>query len=354
MTTQILPHDPAEEAGADPGAAASAVLNRSRVLTRPALRAAVDRLAPAMRQIAGYHLGWLDAEGRETESDTGKGIRPALAILSAGAAGSAAETGVPGAVAVELVHNFSLLHDDLMDGDRERHHRATAWTVFGSSTAILGGVALLTLAEEVLLELGTAQGSDAAHLLTTSTARLVTGQTDDLDFESRSDVGVAECLEMAGNKTAALMSASAAIGAVLAGVPDVTVAALGDFGEQLGLAFQLVDDLLGIWGEPERTGKPVLADLRVGKKSLPVVAALSSGGPDAGRLSDILGERGADDGVYAEAAALVEKLGGREWTCDEARRRLGTAYAHLDRATLPAGVRADLVAVADYVVSREL
>ncbi len=330
------------------------VLDNARSRTTPAMRAAVGRLTPSMATIAGYQLGWLAADGTEQRLDSGKAIRPSLALLSAQAAGADAAVGIPGAVAVELVHNFSLLHDDVMDGDRERRHRATAWTVFGSSAAILGGVALLTLAEEVLLELRTPAAAEAARMVTTATARLVTGQTHDLEFESRDDVDLDECVAMAGDKTAALISCSSAVGAILAGASEPVVAALAGFGEHLGLAYQLIDDLLGIWGAPERTGKPVLADLRVGKKSLPVVAALRSGGPDADRLLAMLGQRDAEEQVYVDAADLVEKLGGRGWARSEAERQLTAAYARLDDARIDQDARADLTAVADYVVSREL
>jgi geranylgeranyl diphosphate synthase type I len=335
------------------------ILERAGELTYPALRQAVDTLAPQMRRVAGYHLGWLDAAGNEQRSGRGKGIRYTLALLGTEAVGAPVETGIPGGVAVELIHNFSLLHDDLMDGDEERHHRATAWTIFGSSAAILGGVALLALAEEVLLAPGTSQGAAAAKMLTEATARLVTGQTDDLDFETRTAVPLEECVRMAGNKTAALISASAAIGAVLAGAPEPTVTALAAFGEHLGLAFQLVDDLLGIWGAPELTGKPVLADLRAGKKTLPVSAALHAGGPPAEELATLLADGGDDPARFALEAELIERAGGRDWTVAEARRQLALAQEQLAGAGLARTERGqeaarELSAVADFVVRRQL
>ena len=335
------------------------ILVRAYGHTYPALRRAVETLSPQMCRVAGYHLGWLDANGNEQPGGHGKGVRYTLALLGAEAVGAPVETGIPGGVAVELIHNFSLLHDDLMDGDKERHHRATAWTVFGSSAAILGGVALLTLAEEVLLDLGTAEGAAAASLLTKGTARLVTGQTDDLEFETRTAVPLDECVTMAGNKTAALISASAAIGAVLAGAPPRTVTALAAFGEHLGLAFQLVDDLLGIWGTPALTGKPVLADLRAGKKTLPVSAALHAGGPAAAELADLLADGGDDDARFAREAELIELAGGRQWTATEAERQLALAQAQLANAGLARTDRAreaaaELSAVAEFVVRRQM
>src|SRR5699024_5603113 len=137
--------------------------------------------------------------------------------LSAQAAGAPAKRGVPAGVAVECVYNFSLLHDDIMDGDRERRHRPTAWTVFGTSSAILAGDALLTLAQEILLEDGSPGGYWAARCLAAATQRLIAGQTADLEFEGRVDVALDECLTMASDKTAALLACSCSIGAMLAG-----------------------------------------------------------------------------------------------------------------------------------------
>ena len=134
-----------------------ALLENGRILTTPVLRAAVARLAPPMDTVASYHFGWIDQAGRPADGDGGKAVRPALALLSAQAAGAPAEVGVPGAVAVELAHNFSLLHDDLMDGDEKRRHRDTVWKIHGPAQAILVGDALFALANEVLLEQGTAQ-----------------------------------------------------------------------------------------------------------------------------------------------------------------------------------------------------
>jgi geranylgeranyl diphosphate synthase type I len=339
------------------------LLERGRTLCTPVLREAVARLAPPMDRVSAYHFGWTDAEGRPTEGDGGKAVRPALALLSAQAAGVPAEIGIPGGVAVELVHNFSLLHDDLMDGDEQRRHRATVWTVFGPAQAILGGDAMFALANEVLLEaadLGTTTGVDAGRAvqrITLATRKLIDGQAQDLNFEQRDRVTVAECLEMEGNKTGALLAASASIGAVLAGIDDASADALERYGYHLGLAFQAVDDLLGIWGATEVTGKPNFGDLRQRKKSLPVAAALAEDSPASRRLAELLADpegRGhEDEEQLAVRAALIEEAGGRSWTADEARRQHKTALAALDEVPMPAAVRDQFAALAEFVVVRE-
>jgi geranylgeranyl diphosphate synthase type I len=337
--------------------AAPASLATARDVLDAPLRAAIGRLAPAVRQVASYHFGWVDADGAETRAGSGKAVRPTLALLSAAAAGADQAVGVPGAVAVELVHNFSLLHDDVMDRDEERRHRPTAWTVFGPSAAILAGDALQVLACEALLDVEPVASRRASRALAEATQQLIVGQVDDLDFETRADVGLAECLEMAGGKTAALLSCAAAIGAQLAGASVEVITALETYGYELGLAFQLVDDLLGIWGATASTGKPVGSDLRAGKKSLPVVAAMTSGTPAGDELKALfadgqLGNPG-DDQLVARAAELVEQAGGRAWTVDEADRRLKLACGALDAVDLQPIAREQLREIACYVTSRD-
>ncbi|MFC4496052.1 polyprenyl synthetase family protein [Streptomyces ovatisporus] len=339
----------------------SALLERGRRLATPVLRAAVARLAPPMDTVAAYHFGWIDAAGRPSDADGGKAVRPALALLSAEVAGAAPETGLPGAVAVELVHNFSLLHDDLMDGDEQRRHRDTVWKVHGPAQAVLVGDALFALANEILLEPATAEAGRATRRLTRASRRLIDGQAQDISYEHRERVTVEECLEMEGNKTGALLACAVSIGAVLGGADDRTADALESYGYHLGLAFQAVDDLLGIWGDPEATGKQTWSDLRQRKKSLPVVAALASAEPAAAELAQLMAADAKksqaefedfDEAEFAARAALIEEAGGREWTSQEAKRQHSTALAALEPVDMPAHVRAQLTALADFVVVR--
>jgi geranylgeranyl diphosphate synthase type I len=334
----------------------------ARDIVRPALEAALERLTPAMRRVAAYHLGLADAGGGPPRQSAGSGktLRPALALLSVRAAGAPAERGVPAAVAVELVHNFSLLHDDIMDGDTERRHRPTAWTVFGTPAAILAGDALLALAQDILLEDASPHGCWAARCLLAAVQRLISGQSADIEFEHRRTVSMDECLTMAGDKTAALMACACSIGAIFTGAPPGLAMSLADFGSHTGLAFQLVDDLLGIWGTPEVTGKPVWSDLRTRKKSLPVVAALTAapGAGPAGAASAELGALlaqpdplGEDD--LGRAAWLVEEAGGRAWAENETVRQLDAACQCLADAPIPADVRNELTEIARFVAARE-
>jgi len=345
-----------------------AVLARARALVDPALRAAVDRLqGEHMRRIAGYHLGWLDADGRPLPGDGvgGKAIRPTLAVLSAQAAGGTAAQGVPAAVAVELVHNFSLLHDDIMDRDVERRHRPTAWVVFGEGQAILAGNAMLTAAVDVLVRDGAA-GQRALPSLLTAVEGLIEGQSADLDLSTRRDADLDEVLAMEAGKTAALLACSSSIGALAAGADSTVVDALAGYGHELGMAFQLVDDILGITGDAAATGKSSSSDVRAGKQSAPIVAALNSGTAASEQLAKMLagGPLTSDDDV-THATKLIDEAGGLEWAAHEADRRLALALRYLDALSLrqalslqqnssaETGTTSDLAALARYVVERD-
>ncbi|MFI7142480.1 polyprenyl synthetase family protein [Streptomyces massasporeus] len=339
----------------------SALLERGREQCMPLLRESVAGLADPMDTVAAYHFGWIDAHGQPAKGRGGKAVRPTLALLSARAAGADPEVGVRGAVAVELVHNFSLLHDDLMDGDTTRRHRATAWTVYGSALAILTGDALLALASEVLLHAdGAAAGREgrarAVRLLTTATSTLIRGQARDLAFERRDRISVAECQAMESDKTAALLACSCAIGAALAGGNCTSTGALSRYGYHLGLAFQAVDDFLGIWGDSEITGKPLWSDLRRRKKSLPVCAALEEGGPESRKLAELLAvpDGDVDEPHLAERAALIEAAGGRDFTLDAARRSHERALAALEGVPMPGTVHRHFEDLADFVVRRTM
>jgi geranylgeranyl diphosphate synthase, type I len=332
------------------------VLRRARDLVSPALADAAGRLSPELRPILSYHLGWTDASGRPegANGNGGKGVRSALAVLSAEAAGAEAARGVPGAVAVELVHNFSLVHDDVIDEDEERRHRPTVWAVFGIGRAVIAGDALLSLAQEVVLR---AAGSPtdvvrAARCLAGATSAMIAGQALDMAFETLDGVTVDRCLAMEAGKTGALLGCAASIGAILGGAPDETVEALDDYGVELGLAFQAVDDLLGIWGDPSTTGKPAWSDLRQRKKTLPVTAALAAGDGNAGELNALLLAEHLEELDIARAAALVEECGGRDMAREEARARLARALGALERAGIEEGASRDLADVARFVVER--
>jgi len=325
-------------------------------LLSPALRAALAALPANESRVAGYHRGWCEADGTPTLSTAGggKSIRPALTLLSAMAVGGTPESAVPGAVAVELVHDFTLLHDDVIDGDDLRRHRPAAWSVFGTPAAVLTGDALLVAAMRALTEAQPQRVAVAVKELVDALMELVEGQSRDVAYEKAPEVSVAQYLAMAEGKTGSLMGCAGALGGVLAGADEVRVRGLREFGRRLGVAFQCADDVLGIWGCSARSGKPVGGDLAARKKSLPVVTALETDGPAARRLRALYDSPDALDARdIALARELVEEAGGREAAEREADRQLSAALRALSRVRPQAEAHRQLQGIAWAVTRRD-
>ncbi|GAA1645940.1 family 2 encapsulin nanocompartment cargo protein polyprenyl transferase [Nonomuraea maheshkhaliensis] len=334
-----------------------ATMARCRGLLDPALRDAVSVLDPWWGRMAAFALGRSDTDGGPrgeadgfggSSGDGGKGVRPAIALLSAEAVGAPAESALPGAVAVELVHAFSLAHDDIIDRDELRRHRAALWKAYGVGPALLTGDALLALAVGQL-----AGRPEAMPYLSAALIELVQGQSADMAFESRpwkgpGEVGIDEYAEMAAGKTGGLLGAAAAAGVALGGAPELADA-MWAMGRDLGVAFQIVDDMLGIWGDPRVTGKPIYSDLRRDKKTLPVLAALADGGSAARELSALLAAGATDEESVRHAAHLVEEAGGREKAQALADRYVESALGVIDEHLPDAG---ELRALCDSLVHR--
>lgn len=358
------------------GHEAVALLERTRTVVHPELRSAVESLPGSLRRVVRYHFGWEHADGTPASGPAGKAIRPALVLAAeraltgdpagdptrdqqhaaAGRQSAGAgphQSAVRAAVAVELAHNFTLLHDDVIDEDPTRRHRATAWTVFGTADAIIAGDAMMALALRLFAEDPHPASAAASARLATCVIDLCAGQQADCSFERRGphEVSLDECVAMAVSKTGALLGTSCALGALYAGAEEEQVAALDAFGREAGLAFQLIDDLIGIWGDPDRTGKPAGADLAAHKKSLPVVAALASGTPAAEELAELY-RSPMDDAAVRRAADAVERAGGRDWAQFEAADRMSRAVHQLSRAVPDLSAGDDLLALAEFVTRR--
>ena len=232
----------------------------------------------------GYHLGWIDRSGERitTPTDQGKALRPSLCLFACQALGGDWIKAMPAALALELIHNFSLIHDDIQDGDTKRRHQPTVWYLWGQPKALLTGDAMHGMAYRVALDL-TARGiSDkkslrVSSLLMESCLSMINGQTMDLQYENRLDINLTDYLEMIRLKTGSLFETSLEIGALLARDEEEQIQALASYGRHLGLAFQIRDDILGIWGNEKYTGKAGNSssnDILRKKKSFPIVFAL--------------------------------------------------------------------------------
>ena len=240
-------------------------------------------------------MGWQEIDGTDSSAIGGKRMRPTLAMLAAEAVGGDLERATPIAVALEYVHNFSLIHDDLEDMDRMRHHRPTVWAVWGKSAAIISGNAMLKIADQAMWKLRSVGVEDSIALeaeaeLTQQYLKMMEGQYLDISFETEESVSVPQYLDMIERKTGALIEASIYLGGLVgpsSGPNRQKAVALKAIGHELGRIFQIRDDVLGIWGGKE-TGKPVGADIKRKKKALPAIHALNmSRGASASRIKDI-------------------------------------------------------------------
>jgi geranylgeranyl diphosphate synthase type I len=304
-----------------------------------------------MHHMLAYHLGW-EGEGAGLEA-RGKRIRPLLVLLSAAGAGGEWQRALPASAAVELVHNFSLVHDDIQDQSPLRRGRPTLWTKWGVAQAINAGDVLFTLAQMALLRLAETVSTEAAlrsaSVLQETCLELTQGQYLDLSYEARGDLTLEAYWPMVSGKTAALLSCCTQLGALAAQASDPVCLAYRRFGRLLGLAFQALDDLLGIWGDAALTGKSTESDLLAGKKSLPVLYGLSLDGPFAARWAQ--GPVTASE--VPALAAQLEAEGGRAHTQRRASELTDEALAALEEANPQGEAGEMLAALAKKLLQRE-
>jgi len=269
-----------------------------------------------LRAILRYHIGMSDADGNPSEA-YGKLLRPAIVLAVAEGLGGDIAVAREAALALELVHNFSLIHDDIQDRDEVRRGRATVWAIHGIAEAINAGDLMLTIA----MAHGVAAGPAHATALLEAVDRMIEGQSLDLQFERRS-VTVDEYLAMVDRKTGALLSCAFQLGGLAAGVGDDVLEQLAGLGGSIGRGFQIQDDLLGIWGVGDVVGKPQGSDIRRRKKSFPIAAAHAEvSGDDAARLGAIYNAQG-DEGVPDQDVAWVIELLNRQGVRAQGQRNV--------------------------------
>ncbi len=343
-------------------------LTRHHDAVQAEMRAAFPSVLLPIHEMARYALGWLDQAGGPANA-SGKGARAALAMLGAEAITddpAALRRATAGAAAVELVHNFSLVHDDVQDGDLERRGRPTVWSIWGVAQAINTGDLMRGLADAALrrtLTHGASAAStlDAIRRLNHATMLMIEGQYLDLTFEQRLDVEAEEYLTMVERKTGAMMGVSLAIGATLAGASTEQADTLDRAGRRLGRCFQMRDDWLGIWADPDALGKPTDADIRRRKKSFPILYALRHAPAVARReLTDIY-QSGGDHSNTSDMPDrqvdwvhnLLGEIGADTATNQAARDEFNSFRAELAAYQLRKEAVADLEALARFMLERD-
>lgn len=314
--------------------------------------------APFAADMNRYFFGWLD-ESLQPVSDTnrGKRLRPIMTLLTCEALTGTYQPALPLAAVVEIIHNYSLIHDDIADRDEERRGRPTVWKIWGDGLAINTGDALYTLAYHTVLgmDLPPAQVVALQQVVVETALQLAKGQHYDITFERRVDVNEAMYLDMIGGKTAALLAAATRLGAMVGtDQPDV-IDAYADFGRNLGLAFQIQDDFLNIWVDAAITGKPQHSDLRNKKKSLPVTYAFGNADEaDRRRMATIYGDIDSDmtEDEIGFMLDVFQRIDARGYTEGLVRHHTDSALAALDRTGVKSPAQAHLRALAAMLIQR--
>jgi geranylgeranyl diphosphate synthase type I len=298
-------------------------------------------------EIMQYHMGWLDAQMRPAAAPAGKRIRPMLCLLACAAAGGDPRAALPAAAGLELLHNFSLLHDDIEDNSAVRRHRPTAWTIFGMPITCNAGDGMFSLAHMAFFRLN-ALGVPPATTLRAlrrfdeMCVALTEGQFLDMSFERRLRVSPEDYFRMIAGKTGALLAVAPEVGALVAGAAPDACAQYRRYGAALGRAFQLQDDILGIWGDEKATGKSAASDILSKKKTLPVIYAL--GHEDVGAA--LAARYAGPDFVPADVPGLIAMLdaaGARAYTESFAEAAMADAYAALAEAGVSGGPLAEIL-----------
>lgn len=285
-----------------------------------------------------YHLGWRDENLALAASNPGKMIRPTLAVLACSALGGDQQHALPLAAAIQLLHDFTLIHDDIEDHSAQRRGRTTVWKLWGEELAINVGDGMFSVAHRALYGLRRAGVAPERVLAVVedfeeTILRIVEGQHLDMTGEGRFDISEERYITMIGGKTAALLAASTRLGARLATDDEAAVAAMSEFGEALGLAFQMHDDMLDIWGDPKLTGKPRAADLLQRKMSLPMVYAYERAGDDRATIERIYGQQQVTEEDITTLLAILERTNAREHVVALTQREHDRALAALNRVS---------------------
>lgn len=318
------------------------------------MRAVVSQVDSAeefeLLQMLTYHLGW-EGEGAGPNA-RGKRVRPLLLLLTTMGTGGDWEQALPAAAAVELVHNFSLVHDDIQDESPLRRGRPTVWKKWGIAQAINAGDSLYALAGLAIFRLDgslpAAQVNRAAEILQTACLRLTQGQYLDMMFEHQDEVSLDWYWRMVEGKTATLLATCTHLGALISGAHPKVQQGCRQFGLNLGLAFQAVDDLLGVWGDPAQTGKSSQSDLLARKKTLPVVYALQHNGAFAQRWR----QEALQPKEVSALAALLREEGAYDYVVAQAQKYTLRARQALKQAIAPGEAKQALLELTDRLLKR--
>ena len=315
----------------------------------------------ALYRMLQYHMGWAGENGDplSVPVSQGKALRPTLCLFACEAMSEDWTMALPAAAALEFIHNFSLIHDDIQDGDLERRHRPTVWSLWGQPQALVAGNAMRTLADITALRLvrGGVTEENALRtslVLTRSYLHMTKGQCLDLAFEDSLDIKLEDYLAMISFKTGALIQCGLEIGALIASSDENIVTAFAHCGSSLGRAFQIRDDMLGIWGDEAATGKAVGNDIRRKKKSFPIVYALETAGDTARqKLVEVYSKEELDEQDVQDVLTVLDELGVADYAQEMTREKADLAIQEVTQVTMPPWARQEIAELVEFLAARQ-
>lgn len=316
--------------------------NKNRAAIQEAMRAAFPTAEERVAQFYGmqqYHLGWLDLDLQPSNLDPGKLLRPHLTLLACTAVGGEIVQALPLAAGIQLIHDFSLIHDDIEDNSATRRGRTTVWKHWGVAQGINTGDGLFVVAHLAVHRLAET-GLPAAVVLEVlrrfdqTILMVCEGQFLDISYEGNLTIDEGDYLAMIGRKTAALIAAATGLGAIVGHANPQSTSALFTFGQNLGLAFQVQDDILGIWGEPAVTGKPRAADLYQRKLTLPVILGLRQAEQHT-ELAQLYSQEELSDADVEQVLTILDESGARGYSEGVAAHYHQVALKALDQVQIP-------------------
>ena len=326
-----------------------ALLERYRTIIEDGLIEALQGTS-SLSAVLRYHVGLEDETGKRVKK-TGKLLRPSLVLFTAEELGASLDEGLPAAIALEMIHNFSLIHDDIQDRDEIRRGRPTVWHRLGVAQGINAGDLLLVKAIELIQ--GPPKTVQITKALLAATCEMIEGQALDVAFEGQ-NVGIESYLTMVEKKTGALFRCAFQLGALTASSPPEVLQSVCALGLEIGKAFQICDDLLGVWGDREITGKPQGSDIRRKKRSLPLVIAFAHAGEkELEELRNVYKKTEILDEDVANVVSVMERLNVRAFVEDRIDEHLARARAELMEIPFTARGRQDMNGLIDYLAGRE-
>ena len=324
------------------------------------IRAAQHEVAPLLWEMIDHHFGWQETpSGMVSSVGSGKKVRPVLMALVAEAICGTHHHVLPAGAALELLHNFTLIHDDVMDRSPTRRHRPTVWALWGATQAINAGDALYALANLAMVHLlerdvPPARVVRACRVLSQACLWTAEGQVLDIAFTERPVVSPNEYVTMVAHKTGKLLEAATMMGALLSTDDEAVIRAYGQFGLDLGIAFQIRDDYLGIWGQADATGKPTTEDIREKKKSYPVLVALERANEaDRATLQRIYAQETLSEADVQTVLAILEHVQAATQTGRVAEAHYNTALERLEATGIDNDTQEQIRRLAAFLILRD-